>query len=211
MSYALTTALTPGQHHWYVKAIPATGGAVTSSVSAFTIDPSANWPDWAIGPFERFGENPIVRPQGTGWEEVNTYNPGVLFDQGKFRTIYRGQGQLKDANAIKPDRISRIGYGESVDGVTFVTNPDPLIGPTEPFEQKFGCEDARFFKRGGTYYTFYTGNGKSGRIAICEATSADGTTWKKLGPVVGGTRNGAVVCDPNGSPVGLFTAKFQLT
>jgi predicted GH43/DUF377 family glycosyl hydrolase len=201
MSYGLTTALAPGQHHWYVKAIPVTGAAVTSSVSAFTIDPAGDWPDWAIGPFERYGENPIVRPQGTGWEEVNTYNPGVLFDQGKFRMIYRGQGKLSGSRAINPYPISRVGYGESVDGVTFVLTPNPLIDATEPFEKKYGCEDARFFKKNGIYYTFYTGNSNRGGIAICEATSPDAKTWKKLGPIVEGTKNGAMICDPNGSPV----------
>ncbi len=189
--------------------IPATGDAVTSSTSAFTIDPAGDWPDWTIGPFERYGENPIVRPQGTGWEEVNTYNPGVLFDQGKYRMLYRGQGQAKGANGIKPDRISRVGYGESVDGVTFSTNPDPLIDATEPFERKYGCEDARFFKQDGTYYTFYTGNNARGGIALCEATSTDGLSWKKWGPIVDDAKNGALVCDPKGGPVQI-NGKYAL-
>jgi hypothetical protein len=193
MSYGLTTPLPPGQHHWYVKAIPAVGAAITSSASAFTIDPSENWPDWAIGPFERYGENPIVRPRGTGWEEVNTYNPGVLFDQDKFRMLYRAQGQAPGTTRVKPDNISREGYAESIDGVTFARNPGPLIEATEPFEKKYGCEDARFFKQDGTYYTFYTGNNARGGIALCEATSTDGLSWKKLGPIVDNAKNGALV------------------
>ena len=199
--YGLTTPLAPGQHHWYVKSIPTTGEAVKSNTFAFNIDPAGQWPNWTIGPFERYGENPIVRPQGSGWEEVNTYNPGVLFDQDKFRMLYRGQGQVKGAKEIKADRISRVGYAESTDGVTFATNPDPIIDATEPFEKKHGCEDARFFKHDGTYYTFYTGNNLKGATSLCEATSADGLTWKKLGPVVENTKNGAMVCDPNGQPV----------
>ena len=119
------------------------------------------------------------------------YNPGVLFDQGKFRMLYRAQG--------KPV-TSRVGYAESPDGVTFTRNPEPLIDATEPFEQKYGCEDARFFKCEGTYYAFYTGD-KNGHIAECEATSTDGTHWKKLGVIEDGTKNAALICDPNGTPV----------
>ena len=201
LSFSVPQPLSAGLHHWYVKAIAASGAAVTSSVSTSTVDPAGNWPAWAIGPFERYGENPIVRPQGNGWEQVNTYNPGVLFDQGKFRMLYRAQGQAKETAQVKPDHISREGYAESVDGVTFVRNPEPLIDAAEPFERRYGCEDARFFKKDGVYYAFYTGNGPRGGISLCEATSSDGTTWKKLGPIVNGTKNGAMICDPNGTPV----------
>ena len=179
LHFAMTTPLQAGLHHWSVKALP--GGAASSGAYTFTIDAPGNWPAWAIGPFQRYGNNPLLRPQGTGWESRNTYNPGVLFDQGKFRMLYRAQG--------KPI-TSREGYAESPDGVSFTRNPEPLIDATEPFETKYGCEDGRFFKLEGTYYTFYTGNSPKGGIVLCEATSADGLTWKKLGPVVNSTKNG---------------------
>jgi predicted GH43/DUF377 family glycosyl hydrolase len=204
VNYAIQTPLAVGVHHWYVKAVPASGDATTSGTFSFTIDSSGNWPSWAIGPFVRYGQNPILRPQGTGWESLDTYNPGVLFDQGKFRMLYRAQGDK---------RISREGYAESLDGVTFTRNPDPMINNTEAFEQTYGCEDARLFKYQGTYYAFYTGNvynattdpnnvsSMNKTVALCEATSTDGVTWKKLGIVVPGTKNAAMVCDPYGTPV----------
>jgi predicted GH43/DUF377 family glycosyl hydrolase len=192
LNYGLTTPLAPGSHHWMVKAIPAAGDAVSSGTSTFTVDPPGNWPAWAIGPFVRYGKNPLLRPQGTGWESVNTFNPGVIFDGKKFLMLYRAQGK---------GGISREGYAESTDGVTFVPNPEPVIDATEPFEKHYGCEDARLFQYQGTYYAFYTGNGLKGGISICEATSPDAVTWKKLGPVVDGTKNAAVVCDPSGTPV----------
>ncbi len=115
--------------------------------------------------------------------------------------LYRAQGQSKRTAQVKPDNISREGYAESVDGVSFARNPEPLIDATEPFERKYGCEDARFLKKDGVYYAFYTGNNTRGGISLCEATSPDGTTWTKLGPVVDGVKNGSMVCDPNGAPV----------
>ena len=192
LNYAPAVAWAVGAHRWSVTALPATGEPVPSGTFTFTVDPPGNWPAWAIGPFVRYGGNPLLRPQGDGWESRNTYNPGVLFDQGRFRMLYRAQG--------KPV-TSRVGYAESPDGVTFTRNPEPLIDATEPFEQKYGCEDARFFKTQGVYYTFYTGNKPQGGMALCEATSTNGRDWKKLGVVENGTKNGALVCDPDGAPV----------
>ena len=122
--------------------------------------------------------------------------------------LYRAQGQAQGTTQVKPDHISREGYAESIDGVTFIRNPGPLIDATEPFEKKYGCEDARFFKLNDTYYAFYTGNVPRD-IALCEATSTDGLTWKKLGPIVNNAKNGALVCDPNGKPV-LINGKYAL-
>jgi predicted GH43/DUF377 family glycosyl hydrolase len=194
INYGIQTPLAVGAHHWYVKAVPASGDAVASSTFSFTIDPSGNWPSWAIGPFVRYGQNPILRPQGTGWESLDTYNPGVLFDQGKFRMLYRAQGDPK---------ISREGYAESPDGVTFTRNPNPMIDNTEEFETSHGCEDARLFNYQGTYYAFYTGN-----HGLYEATSTDCLTWKKLGNILP-EKNGAMVCDPFGTPVKI-NGKFAM-
>lgn len=147
----------------------------------------------------------------------------MLFDQGKFRMLYRAQGR---------GWPSKVGYAESPDGVTFTSNPEPLIDSTEAFEQNYGCEDARFFHYQDTYYAFYTGNNlpdntpgkaaagaatpgatpakkRGGGIALCEATSTDGTIWKKLGIVVGRTKNGAMVCDANGAPARI-NGKFAM-
>jgi predicted GH43/DUF377 family glycosyl hydrolase len=221
LHYSVAQPLPVGPHHWSIKGIPATGDAVTSATSTFTIDPPVNWPAWAIGPFQRYGKNPILSPQGTGWESVNTFNPGVIFDQGKFRMLYRAQGK---------GWPSKEGYAESLDGVTFTSNPEPIIDSTEPFEQNYGCEDARLFHDKDTYYAIYTGNNlpepdktpaagtsaaagtngtappapkkkRGGGIALCEATSLNGKDWKKLGIIVGHTKNGAMICDTNGTPV----------
>jgi predicted GH43/DUF377 family glycosyl hydrolase len=49
----------------------------------------------------------------------------------------------------------------------------------------------------------------SGNIAICEATSPNGTNWTKLGPIENSTKNGALICDPNGAPVKIH-GKFAM-
>ena len=223
LHYSVAQPLPPGKHHWSIKAILPAGDAVTSITATFTIDPPGNWPAWAIGPFERYGKNPLLSPQGNTWEAINTFNPGVVFDQGQFRMLYRAQGK---------GTRSQEGYAESLDGVTFARNPEPVIPATEPFEKGWGCEDARLFHYQGTYYAFYTGSNlpepdtapavnttaapeiapkknKGGGIALCEATSSNGTDWKKLGVVVGHTKNAAVICDPDGTPVKI-NGKFAM-
>ncbi len=192
LNYALTTPLAPGVHHWSIKAIPASGDAVSSSPSAFTVDPPESWPAWAIGPFVRYGKNPILSPQGTTWESKNAFNPGVVYADGKFHMLYRAQDRSWPSTE---------GYAESTDGVTFESKPDPVIDKTGPNEKNYGAEDARLFKLGDTYYAFYTGNDLNRHMAICEATSPDAIHWKKLGSVVSGTKNAAVLSDPNGTPV----------
>lgn len=208
MSYAVQTPLPRGMHHWFVKA-SASGDEISSSNFVFTVGVQNHWPAWAIGPFVKYGCNPILRPDGTGWEGWNVYNPGVIFDKGRFRMLYRGQENIKSG----PDTgtLSRIGYAEGLDGVTFLRNADPAIDANEPFESRYGCEDARLVKYRGMYYAFYTGNlnAHSGKICLCEATSSDCIHWNKLGIIETGTKNGAIVRDPVGSPVKI-KSKFVM-
>ncbi|MDR3377459.1 MAG: hypothetical protein P4M10_02145, partial [Verrucomicrobiae bacterium] len=169
------------------------------------VDPPAHWPAWAIGPFVRYGRNPILQPQKAAWENWNVYNPGVIYDDGRFKMLYRGQE--KSATSTK----SRIGYAESLDGVTFLPSEVPVIDATEPFETQYGCEDPRLVKYQGSFYTFYTGNRneKSGQICLCEAVSSNAINWRKLGVKEMGTKNGAILRDPAGTPVKI-NGKFVM-
>ncbi|MGH8023784.1 MAG: hypothetical protein ACRED1_09400 [Limisphaerales bacterium] len=200
MAYTVPSPLPRGTRHWFVKAV-SPGKEMDSSNFVFTIEPSAGWPAWAIGPFVRYGCNPILRPTGTGWQGWNVYNPGVIFDHGSFRMLYRGQEKVKDGS--KEKTLSRIGYAQSLDGVTFRRNSAPVIDADEPFETKYGCEDPRLVEYHGVYYAFYTGNlnAHSGEICLCEAVSTDCLHWKKIGIIERGTKNGAIVRDPAGAPV----------
>jgi predicted GH43/DUF377 family glycosyl hydrolase len=200
MNYTPSVPVAQGNHTWYVNAVDDGCNRVQSSNSfSFKVEAPNNWPSWAIGPFVRFGNNPILTPQGTTWEAWNVYNPGVIFDDDRFRMLYRGQ-DLRHK--------SRIGYAESLDGVTFTRNATPVIDATESYEKKYGCEDARISKYRGVYYSFYTG-AYSNQISLCEATSTDAMNWTKLGVIQVGTKNGALICDPQGIPVKI-DGKFAM-
>ena len=47
----------------------------------------ATLPAWAIGPFTRYAGNPILTPQGTGWESFNVFNPAVEVDHSTFHLL----------------------------------------------------------------------------------------------------------------------------
>jgi len=169
---------------------------LTATCAAFLLLPAAagadGLPAWAIGPFTRYDGNPILRPQGTGFEAGQAFNPGVVRVDGGYKMLYRGTTASQ----------SQIGLATSSDGLHFERYAgNPVITRDRP-EESAAVEDPRLFYLDGTYYTFYTAfDGRSTNLA--EATSTDLVHWHKLGVIAPSTKNGAVVTDPYGRPVRL--------
>src|SRR4051812_18879673 len=92
-----------------VLAATATTIGVVAAGPAAADHTAGNLPDWAIGPFTRNASNPILKPQGTGFEADEVYNPGVVYRGGKYHMLYRGQ----------KGNLSQIGYATSTDGVNY--------------------------------------------------------------------------------------------
>ena len=157
-------------------------------------------PPWAIGPFTRYGNsqsvpyqgNPLITPQGDGWEAAATYNPGVVYHNGAYQMLYRGQGS--DGGP------SQIGYATSTDGVHFSEySGNPVMTNSSVPHGSSGVEDPRLYQLNGTYYSFFTGY--SGSIDIDEAYSTDMIHWTQLGPVEQNNKDAGVVTNPEGTPV----------
>ena len=172
-------------------ASPARSAGSTAAGSAATAFPS-----WAIGPFTRYRGNPILTPPtvptaSTQWEWPETLNPGVVVVGGVFHMLYRGAAS---------GNYSSIGAATSTDGYHFAAAPgNPVIRRTLPSETH-GVEDPRLYYADGKYYAFFTGyNGTT--TDINEAVSTNAVSWHQLGPVIDGTKNAAVVADPQGAPV----------
>jgi predicted GH43/DUF377 family glycosyl hydrolase len=153
-------------------------------------------PSWAIGPFSRYPGNPILTPpvvptSSTQWEWPETLNPGVVVVDGVFHMLYRGAAS---------GNYSSIGAATSTGGHHFTQAPsNPVIGMTLPSETH-GVEDPRLYYLDGEYYAFFTGyNGTT--TDINEAVSPNAINWQQLGPVIDGTKNAAVIADPQGTPV----------
>ena len=143
----------------------------------------------AVAPYRPpFGEwrrlhngEPILVPQGDGWEAAGVFNPAAIRHHGKIVLIYRAQDK---------HQTSRLGYAESTDGVHFIRRPDPILGPQEPYEERGGTEDPRVVKIGDTYYMTYVAwnrvTGKrqdqsDGQLAL--ATSKDLIHWERKGVI----------------------------
>lgn len=166
------------------------------SISPHTIahadETAQDLPSWAIGPFTRSSSNPLLTPEGTGFESKNVYNPGVFINNGTYDMLYRAQ----DAN-----NFSTIGFAQSTDGIHFTRNPTPVITGDQADNDAHGDEDPRLIENNGTYYTYYTALPASGGINLAVATSTDLIHWQKQGVAISGTKNGAVVVDPQDHPV----------
>jgi len=152
---------------------------------------AASW-KLPFGAWHRVSENPILSPQGNGWESAGTFNPAVVMRNDKYVMIYRAQdGQ----------GTSRLGYAESNDGVHFTRRPEPVLGPQTDYERDGGVEDPRLVRIDNTYYLTYTGYNKK-EAQLCLATSHDLVHWDRQGVIlpaykgnwnVKWTKSGAIV------------------
>lgn len=153
-------------------------------------------PDWALGPFTRLVDNPIITPTNTllyssltkdsvQWERNATFNPAATIKDGHVYILYRAEGKRGEGIG---GHTSRIGIAVSYDGTTISERYSaPVLYPDQDnqkvMEWPGGCEDPRVaVTKNGTYVMFYTQwNRKTPRLAV--ATSNDLFHWKKHGPI----------------------------
>ncbi len=131
--------------------------------------PHAEFP---LGPFKRYEQNPIMRPQGDGWESASVYNPAAIVKDDKVFLLYRAHAD---------DIVSHVGLASSEDGLHFERHSEPVLSPAEKYEQ-FGAEDPRVTEIDGTYYLTYSGWDRTS-AQLCLATSTDMYNWTKHGPL----------------------------
>ena len=187
---------------------PAIATRVASAAAKPTVTPAAAepgspvLPSWAIGPFTRYADpgsdpyqgNPIMMPGGSSWESSYVFNPGVIYRNGRFDMLYRGQS----------GGSSQIGLATSADGHHFTQYAgNPVITGDDAAGSAPGAEDPRLYELDGTYYTFFTafssGSGYTDNIA--EAYSTDLIHWTQLGVVEPQDQDAAVVTNPDDQPV----------
>jgi beta-1,2-mannosidase len=164
-----------------------------------------------FGEWGRLSPEPIVAPQGDGFESAGTFNPAVIKKDGKFVMLYRAQ----DGKGT-----SSLGYGSGDDGIHFVRRAEPVMSPEAPYEKGGGVEDPRLVKIGHTFYLTYTGYnnvdgaGPTGKDAqLCLATSTDLVHWNRQGVImpaykgkwnVGWTKSGAIVTEKIGGKYWMY-------
>jgi predicted GH43/DUF377 family glycosyl hydrolase len=147
------------------------------------------WGEWKRA---TSNQQPVLSPQGSGWESAGVFNPAVVKAGNEYVMLYRAQ----DKNGT-----SRLGYASSSDGIQFTRRAEPVLQPETEYEQNGGVEDPRLVNIGGLWYLTYTAyNKKDAQLAL--ATSKDLIHWERKGVIlpaykgnwnVGWTKSGAIL------------------
>ncbi len=141
---------------------------------------------------ERLSAQPVLSPEGTGWESAGVFNPAVVRKGNQYVMLYRAQDKAG---------VSRIAYATSSDGMHWAHRAEPVLSPEAEYEKNGGVEDPRLVKIEGSYYLTYTGYNKKD-AQLCIAKSADLMHWERLGVImpaykgkwnVGWTKSGAIL------------------
>lgn len=97
----------------------------------------------------RCPENPIVWPGKYAWRMSNAYNPGVIYDEGRFWMYERASGSLRPHQC-------QIGLLCSEDGVHFEHVLDqPVFTPEMAGNARGSVQDPRVVKIEDTFYMTY--------------------------------------------------------
>lgn len=133
-----------------------------------------------IGPFEKYKTEPILLPQGTGFEAKAVFNATAIVANDTIFLFYRAE----DWQGIRKWKgTSTIGMAYSVDGINFTRRSMPVIVPEFDYETPGGCEDPRIVKINNMYYLTYSAyNGETARLAL--AVSRDLIHWEKKGIII---------------------------
>jgi predicted GH43/DUF377 family glycosyl hydrolase len=123
----------------------------------------------------RYVTNPVVRGTSGAWDENGEHAPFVLKEGGVYKMWYEGNNN---------GNVRQLGYATSTDGKDWnkhTSNPVLNAGP-EKYDQK-AAGHGSVLKDGSTYKLWYHAIGDEGAI-IAYATSVDGISWTKQGPVL---------------------------
>ena len=121
----------------------------------------------------KYPTNPVLTGTAGAWDEYDEHAPFVLKEGGIYKMWYEGRG----------DDVRQLGYATSTNGIDwnkYTGNPVLRAGP-ESYDQDIAGHGS-VLNDGGTYKLWYLAGGDGGGIAY--ATSPDGLSWTKQGPVL---------------------------
>ncbi len=85
--------------------------------------------------------------------EMYALSPFVWREGATYKMLLRAVPHSENA----AEKIARVHYGESRDGLRFAMHDDPAIAPGPGEEDKDGCEDPTVALVDGQYYIYYSG------------------------------------------------------
>lgn len=164
-------------------------------------------PAWALCPFEKKVDMPVLSPSPTGFDSWSVYNPAVTVHNGIYYMFYRAEDRGESNTPYMG--TSRIGLATSRDGIHFEKYADnPVIDANEELELPGGCEDPRICKVGDVWYLIYGAYHYPEDVYLLYAVSRDLIHWEKRGPLLLdklgraiSSKSAAIVTDPQGNAV----------
>jgi len=98
--------------------------------------------------FTRIDGVPLIEPNpDLDWEAGGVFAPAVIHENGIWKMLYRAYGV---------DKISRLGYAESYDGIKWQKDINPRVIPDKTGLEYSGIEDPRIVKIDDRYLVTYT-------------------------------------------------------
>jgi predicted GH43/DUF377 family glycosyl hydrolase len=74
----------------------------------------------------RLSNDPVIAPRDEGWESAGTFNPAVVVEGDKIVMLSRAHDR---------QGTSRLGHGESTDGIPFTGRNQPVFSPETNYER----------------------------------------------------------------------------
>lgn len=124
---------------------------------------------------------PLSLERGPKIKDMYALSPFVWEEGGGYSVLLR----IVPDEPNPADKIARIHYGRSEDGLHFVVDDDPAIAPGPDPDDLHGCEDPTVISCPDGYYVFYTGwneDRKEGKLMLASGPNV----WRlqKHGPVL---------------------------
>jgi len=169
---------------------------------------------WAIGPFMKHPGNPVLAPTPGAWDtgrmDGGVHNGGVVYRDGLFYYVYRGERPLDVEMKSDFDYMCDIGVATSADGVHFAKDTAHSPFFRKGADHRYSYEDVNIVEHQGTYFLFcnqwdWEHQADHSVNGTFLATSTDLFHWKKHGIVFPRAtrthRNGVVLHDPHNRAV----------
>ncbi len=98
-----------------------------------------------------------------------TLSPYVVRDGTDYRLLLR----LVNCSDHPEEKVSRIHFGVSRDGQTFLIDAKPVLAPNGQMEDNGGCEDPTIVAYGNRFVVFYSGYSSTTRASYMLASTGN--------------------------------------
>jgi len=105
-------------------------------------------------------------------------SPYVWREENQYAMLLR----VVNRSEIATEKVARVHFGTSDDGIRFLIDDDPVLAPGPSIEDLDGCEDPTVAESDGTYYVYYSGwNGERDESNLLLATGRSARELTKRG------------------------------